>query len=69
MDAGIGDTGEATTVGKAIPGFGLDDCQPVTGDSTDAAVTWRGGDVRRLRGRSVRLRFDMYKADLFAIRF
>ena len=69
MDAGLGDTGEATTVGKPIPGFGLDDCEPIKGDHIAAGLAWRGGDVRTLRGRSLRLRFDMYKADLFALRF
>ena len=28
--------------GLAVPGFGLDDCDPVRGDSLDHLVTWRG---------------------------
>ncbi|HBJ86004.1 MAG TPA: hypothetical protein DDZ88_19475 [Verrucomicrobiales bacterium] len=55
--------------GKAIPGFALDDCTPLKGDLIDQAVTWKGGSLATLAGKSVRLRFAMQKADLFALQF
>jgi hypothetical protein len=56
--------------GRVLPGFALADCPPVFGDAIERAVTWKnGGDVRRLAGRPVRLRFVLRDADLFAFRF
>jgi len=47
-------------------GFGLDDCDPVRGNSTSAPVTWNGKDLSALRGQSAYLRFEMRHADLFS---
>lgn len=69
LEAGLGETGEAVTVGKPIPGYTLADCVPVTGDHVHAPLAWRGGDLATLRGRSVRLHFSLFKADLFAMKF
>jgi len=55
--------------GQAIPGFTLEDCAPITGDHTDHHVTWKGGSLATLVGKSVKLRFVMQKADLFALQF
>ena len=56
--------------GRAIPGFGLADCPEMFGDLIDGAVTWNGGgDVSRLAGRPVRLRFALVDADLYAFKF
>jgi hypothetical protein len=56
--------------GKPIPGFSLADCQPIWGDEIERIVGWKGGhDLNKLSGRSVRLRFVMKDADLYAIRF
>lgn len=56
--------------GKAIPGFSLEDCPPLFGDSVERTVSWKGGsDVSSLAGRGVRLRFVLRDADLFAYRF
>ena len=56
--------------GKPLPGFGLDDCPPIFGDSIERTVTWKsGGDVSGLAGRPVRLRFSLRDADLFAFQF
>jgi len=58
------------TSGKAIPGFSLDDCPPVFGDSTERIVAWKGGsDLAALAGKPVRLRFEIKDADLYAYRF
>ncbi len=56
--------------GKPLPGFALDDCSPVFGDTIERTVTWKnGGNVRSLSGRPVRLRFALRDADLYAFRF
>jgi hypothetical protein len=55
--------------GKAIPGFALDDCAPIKGDHIDHMVSWKGGSLTTLAGKSVRLRFELREADLFALQF
>jgi hypothetical protein len=56
--------------GKPIPGFTLDDFPVLYGDSLDEAATWKGGaDLSALKDRTVRVRFVMEDADLYAIRF
>ncbi len=56
--------------GNPIPGFELDDCPPIFCDDLRYTVRWSdGGDVRSLAGKSVRLRFVLRDADLYAFRF
>ena len=56
--------------GTAIPGFTLEDCPPVFGDSVDRVVQWKGGgDISALAGKSVRLQFFLSDADLFSFQF
>ncbi len=56
--------------GRPIPGFGLADMPPLFGDELDAPIGWKQrGDLSGLRGRTVRLRFRLQDADLFALRF
>lgn len=56
--------------GKPAPGFALEDCPMIIGDEIARGVTWKaGGDVSRLAGKPVRLRFVMQDADLFSLRF
>jgi len=56
--------------GKPIPGFALDDCEPIWGDHISRIVKWKGGDdVGAFAGQPVELRFEMSDADLFSIRF
>jgi len=55
--------------GAAINGFALDDMDPLFGDQLDRVVAWRGGsDLSALVGRTVRFRFALKDADLFAMR-
>ena len=54
-----------TDAGEAIPGFRLEDCEPITSDSLDAPVKWKQ-PLSKLKGRSVRLEFSLKKASLFA---
>ncbi len=55
--------------GKAIPGFALDDCASIKGDLIDHIVSWKGGSLAALAGKTVRLRFELRRADLFAFQF
>jgi len=56
--------------GKPLTGFALDDAVEQIGDDIERVVTWKGGnDVGKLAGQTVRLRFVMKDADLFAVRF
>ena len=56
--------------GKALPGFTIADCTPITADAIEHIVKWNAGsDVSALAGKPVRLRFVMTDADLYSIRF
>jgi hypothetical protein len=56
--------------GKPVPGFRLEDCQPLVGDSIGQIVRWKNTpDLSRLAGQLVRLRVVLQDADLFAIQF
>ena len=56
--------------GRAIPGFSLADCPEIYGDKIDHVVAWKQGSaVGKLAGQTIRLRFVMKDADLFALRF
>lgn len=52
--------------GKPIPGFTMEDCAPFVSDCTKAQLRFRGGDLSALRGRAVRLRFELLSSDLYA---
>jgi len=59
-----------TEDGRPVPGFTLDDCEPIFGDTVERVIGWRGGsDVSSLASRPVRLRFVLSDADLFAFQF
>jgi len=56
--------------GIPVPGFTLDDCPPLFGDSIERVVTWKNGkDLSLLEGRTVRLRFSIRDADIYSLRF
>jgi hypothetical protein len=56
--------------GKAIPGFRLEDCSPMYGDSIDQTMHWKGDKkLDSLAGKSVRLRFAMQECDLYSFQF
>jgi len=55
--------------GKVLPGFALDDCQPLKGDNLRHVVTWRGGDLKALAGQAVRVRCVARDASLYAFQF
>jgi hypothetical protein len=58
------------TAGQPVPGYALADCPEAFGDELARVVRWRkGGDVRPLSGKPVRLRFVLKDADLYAFQF
>lgn len=56
--------------GKPFPGFELDQCDPIKGDTIAGAVTWRKvASVRNLAGKPVRVRYVMNEADIYSMKF
>ena len=56
--------------GSPVPGFTLDDCDLIYGDTLDRRVSWKGNrSVEQLTGRPVILRFVMREADLYSFKF
>jgi len=56
--------------GSAISGFSLADCDPIKTDSIRHVVSWKGTkDLTQLAGKTVRLKFRMQDARLFALQF
>ncbi len=56
--------------GKAIEGFTLADCDPIDLNRLDITVTWRmSSDVSQLRGKPIRLKFQMRGSKLFTFEF
>lgn len=54
---------------EAFDGFGLDDCDPLSGDRTEVTVTWKGNaDLSPLAGKPIYLRFELRDAGLFSFR-
>jgi len=55
--------------GKPLPGFALDDCNPIAGDDIARVVKWKQGPgLSAHAGQPVRLRFEMSGADLFSLK-
>ena len=56
--------------GKDLPGFDVDACDILRGNSVAQTVTWKGAsDVSALAGKPVQLRFVMRATKLFAFQF
>ncbi len=56
--------------GRPIEGFAMEDCPPIRADSIAHTVTWRrASSLARLKGKPVRLRFELSGADLFSLQF
>ena len=57
--------------GTPIEGYTLADCPEIYGDHLRYVVRWqkKGGDVRELSGRPVKLRFVLRDADLYSYQF
>jgi hypothetical protein len=68
---GYAQVGFEDDVGRPIPGFSLDDCIYINGDSVACTVEWlgKGRDVSSLAGRTVRLVVRMRGTSLYALQF
>jgi len=56
--------------GRAAPGFALEDCDVIYGDSLNRTVTWKGSaNAAALAGKPVRLRFEVRDADVYSYKF
>jgi len=56
--------------GRPLSGFTLSDCRNLVGDTIGQPVSWaKGSDLSALAGQTVRLRFAMQEADVFALQF
>lgn len=59
-----------TPARQAIPGYSLDECVEIYGDSVDQVVRWQDGtNVAALAQQPVRIRFVLRDADLYSFRF
>jgi hypothetical protein len=56
--------------GKPLPGFSLNDCLPVFGDTIDRTVFWKeGSEINTIAGKEVRLKFEIKDGDLYSFYF
>lgn len=55
--------------GSPIHGYRAADCTELLGNRIESVVSWKGGDLRALAGKPVRLHFVMKDADLYALQF
>ncbi|NUN97159.1 MAG: hypothetical protein HUU16_13405 [Candidatus Omnitrophica bacterium] len=56
--------------GTPIPGFTLDECDPIYGDALDRRVSWKGNrSVAAHRGNPVVVRFVLREADIYSLAF
>jgi hypothetical protein len=56
--------------GQSINGFAAGDCVEIIGNEIERVIRWQSGaDVSSLAGKTIRLRFVMKDADLYALRF
>lgn len=55
---------------SVLPGRSFADCDPIIGNVSDKAVTWRGeANIGRQDQQPVKLWFQLYAAELFSLRF
>ena len=68
--AGSGRVEILDSAGNPLPGFELAACKNITSDSVRQLVAWKkGGDLSALKGKEIRLRFQMSGAKLYAFQF
>jgi hypothetical protein len=62
--------GDGVKDGNWIDGWGYDEGTIFAGDSTDAAVEWKGkADFAELKGKSIRLHFWLWNSELYSFWF
>jgi hypothetical protein len=53
--------------GNPLPGFGREQCMPVSGDSTKQLISWKGNhNLTSLKGIPVRLKFYLINARIYS---
>jgi hypothetical protein len=69
-DAGNGELKVSVTdeKRKVVPGFDYTDCEPLTGNAVAHPVKWRGASLDSMRGKVLRLEFQLREADLYTFR-
>ena len=56
--------------GQPLPGYSLDDCEELFGDTLDRGVNWKTkADLSDLMGHTIRVRFVLRDADLYSFQF
>jgi hypothetical protein len=56
--------------GTALPGYELDACDPISTDSLEQVVSWRGNsDLSALAGQDIRLEFSLRLSVLYTWQF
>ena len=56
--------------GTVLPGYSVEECDLIYGDSLDRRVTWKGSaDVSTLQGTPVIIKFYMKEADIYSLKF
>jgi hypothetical protein len=67
---GTARVGILDAAGNPLTGFAVSDCDAITANSTTNTVTWQGSPaVGSLAGTTVKLRFEMVNAKLYALQF
>lgn len=57
-----------TENGELIPGYDAASCEPITTDELRVAVKWHDRSLKALKGKTIRLRFQIDRSRLFAFR-
>lgn len=56
--------------GRPVPGYGVEDCEPLEFNGTGATVTWaKGSSLASLKGRDVSIEFSSNRTKLYSFRF
>jgi len=68
VDAGGGELRVAVLSidGQPMAGFEAISCRPIRADKLDAPVSWRGHSLKQLQGKTIRLKFQLDRARLYA---
>ena len=66
----LGEGNSDRVLGQPLKGYSRTESDSITGSHTSIPLTWNGrADMASLIGRKIRLRFTMYKADLYSVSF
>lgn len=64
------DPGKALAATTPIDGYKLEDCVEICGDHSNAELVWKNDrKLSELKGKDVRIHFQLFKTDLYSITF